>query len=139
MARGKKTDAEIKAKVIESKINNLSKSSRDIANELGWIVSNDTVCDILNKDLPQVATESQHIASLIDRNNNLQSLADSYLAELIVSKDEKVTAGHLVSLRESAFKQNQLLTGKPTENKSVNFTADMTDEELLDFLNKSIV
>ena len=32
--RGKKTDVETKAKVIETKINNPDKSSRDISNEL---------------------------------------------------------------------------------------------------------
>jgi hypothetical protein len=35
MARGKKTDAEIKALVIEAKVNNPDLSSRDIAELLG--------------------------------------------------------------------------------------------------------
>ena len=117
--RGKKTSIDIKAKIIESKINNPSKSSRDIASEFNWVVSNDTVCDILNDDLPQVATESQRIAILIDTNNNLQSLADTRLQEMLADWEESIRISELVQVRESTFKQNQLLTWKSTENNSI--------------------
>lgn len=117
--RGKKTPIDIKAKIIESKINNPSKSSRDIASEFNWVVSNDTICDILNDDLPQVATESQRIASLIDTNNNLQSLADERLKEMLADWEETIRISELVQVRESTFKQNQLLTWKSTENNSI--------------------
>ena len=59
---------------------------------------------------------SDAIADLIDRNNTLQSLWDKYLVEMLENKDERITAPSLVSLRESTFKQNQLLTGWATEN-----------------------
>ena len=120
--RGKKTDVETKAKVIETKINNPDKSSRDISNELDWSVSNDTVCDILNKDLPQVATESERIAELIDRNNRLQTLADKMIESKIVTGEEAIKISELVSLRQSTFTQNQLLTDKPTDNNSIVIT-----------------
>lgn len=117
--RGKKTSIDIKAKVIESKINNPNKSSRDIASELGWSVSNDTVCDIINNDLPQVATDSNAVADLVTRNNNLQSSADALIAEMIASKDQSITIAQLTSLRQSTFTQNQLINGKPTENNKI--------------------
>lgn len=112
MARGKATSSEDKAKIIEAKINT-DASSRDIEQEL-WI-PHETISKVLREDFAQVCTKSEKVASLVDRNDSLISLADSYLIELIQNKDEKVTAGHLVSLRESAFKQNQLLTWWATE------------------------
>ena len=113
MWRGKATSSEDKAKIIEAKINT-DGSTRDIESET-WI-PHETVAKVLREEFTQVCTKSEKIAKLVDRNDNLMSLADSYLAELITAKDEKVTAGHLVSLRESAFKQNQLLTWGATEN-----------------------
>ena len=114
--RWKKTDIETKAKIIEAKICNPNKSSRDIAQDLWWIVSNDTVCDVLNNDLPQVATESIAIADLVTRNNKLQSSADDLIAEMIANKDESITIAQLTTLRESTFKQNQLIKWESTEN-----------------------
>lgn len=116
MARGKKTDSNTKAKVIETKINNPDASSRDIAKEL-WNVSNDTVCDIINNDLPQVATQSQKITELVDRNDNLMSLADKRLAELLINPDEVIKASELVSIRDSAFKQNAVIGLKWWDDK----------------------
>lgn len=120
--RGKGTDINIKKMVLEEKINNISMSSRDICAKLkeqGIEVSHDTVCDILNEDLPQVATESKSIADLIDRNNSLLSMADRRLQSMIENWEENIRASELVAVRESAFKQNQLLQGKPTDNIAV--------------------
>lgn len=69
--RWKKTSDEIKAKVIETKVNSPDKSSRDISNELEWIVSNDTVCDIINDDLPQYLKENPDIANWYFNKLNL--------------------------------------------------------------------
>ena len=77
-------------------------------------MSNDTVCDILNEDLPQVATESQRIAELIDRNNELISLADERLQRMLKNWEEQIKVSELVQVRESWFKQNQLIQGKST-------------------------
>jgi hypothetical protein len=120
--RGKKTSAEIKAMVIALKVKNPSMSSRDIATEISrelWDVSNDTVCDILNEDLPQVATESQAIANLLDTNNELQSLADLAIKKKILAWEESIRISELVSLRESTFRQSQLIQGKSTDNSEV--------------------
>ena len=114
--RGKKTDSKTKKEIIEKKLNNPDLSSRDIEKALGWIVSNDTVCDVIKDDLPQVATESQRIANLIDTNNNLQSLADAMIALKIKSGEESIKLSELVSLRDSTFKQNQLVKWSATEN-----------------------
>jgi len=102
----------VKAKVLEEKINDISMSSRDIAKKLkeeGLEVSNDTVCDIINNELPQVATQAKNVITLIEVNDNLQSQADTLLAK-ILSSGEEIKVSDLVSVRESAFKQNQLLT-----------------------------
>ena len=122
MVRGKKTDSEIKALVIEAKVNNPDLSSRDIADLLEWVVSYDTVCDILNKDLPQVATKSDRIAILIDRNNNLQSLADARIQSMLSSGETVVRLSELTWLRDSTFKQNQVIemAGKgKDDNKTI--------------------
>jgi len=66
--------------------------------------------------LPQVATESRRIADLIDTNNKLQTLADILIASKLENKEENVRISELVSLRESTFKQNQIIQNKPTEN-----------------------
>lgn len=134
MAAWSKTKDQIKASVIEDKINNPDSKLREIG-EKNWLATS-TVDDILKKDLPEVRKSSENIAALIDSNNNLQSLADSLLSEMITNKDDKVTPASLVSLRESTFKQNQLLTGKPTDNLQVNDLKDVTTAELLARKNK---
>ena len=134
MAAWSKTKDQIKASVIEDKINNPDSKLREIGVK-NWLATS-TVDDILKKDLPEVRKSSENIAALIDSNNNLQSLADSLLSEMITNKDDKVTPASLVSLRESTFKQNQLLTGKPTDNLQVNDLKDVTTAELLARKNK---
>jgi hypothetical protein len=62
----------------------------------------------------------------VTRNNNLQSSADALIAEMIASKDDSITIAQLTSLRESTFKQNQLISGKSTEN--VNFIWDILSD-----------
>lgn len=109
MARGKRTDTETRARVIEAKVNAPDLSSQDISDLTEWRVSKDTVCDILNDDLPQVATQSERIASLIDRNNSLQSSADAMISEMIAEKNKSITIAQLTSLRDSTFKQNQVI------------------------------
>lgn len=132
MARWKRTSAEIKAKVIEEKINNPDLSSRDIE-ERTWI-NYRTSSRIINEELSQVVSQSERVAELIDMNNDLQSLADERIKQLLASWEETIRISELVQVRESTFKQNQLLTGKPTERTSVNIVKDMSDDELLKML-----
>jgi cyanate lyase len=116
MARGKKTDIETKAKIIESKINT-DWSSRDIEEETG--IPHETVAKVLREDFAQVCTESERIAELVDRNNRLQSLADKMIESKIVTGDEVIKISELVSLRQSTFTQNQLLKWKSTDNSNI--------------------
>lgn len=117
--RGKKTSIETKAKIIESKINS-DWSSRDIEQETG--IPHETVAKVLREDFAQVCTDSERIAELIDRNNRLQTLADKMIESKIVTGEEAIKISELVSLRQSTFTQNQLLTDKPTDNNSIVIT-----------------
>lgn len=109
--RGKKTDIQTKAKIIEEKINT-DWSSRDI--EANTWIPHETIAKVLREDFAQVCTESEKIAELVDRNNRLQSLADHMIESKIVTGDEVIKISELVSLRQSTFTQNQLLTWKET-------------------------
>lgn len=89
--------------------------------------------------MPQVATESKRIAELIDRNNDLISLADQRLKELLKNPEEKLRATDLVSVRESGFKQNQLLTGKATENVKHDIDiSKMTPQQITEYINSKL-
>lgn len=112
MARWKKTDIETKAKIITSKINTDAQWS-DISRELN--IPERTVQNILKSEFAEVCGKSDKVADLIDRNNNLQSAADALIAEMMANRDEKITIAQLTTLRESTFKQNQLLTWGATE------------------------
>ena len=116
MARWKKKDIETKAKIIQEKINRNSQWS-DIAREL-WIPER-TVQNIIDKEFAEVCGESKAVASLIDINNNLQSLADARLQQMLADWEETIRISELVQVRESTFKQNQLLSGNPTENNKI--------------------
>ena len=117
MTRGKKTDIETKAKIIEAKINT-DGSSRDIE-ETTWI-PHETIAKVLREDFTQVCTHNEKISDLVTRNNNLQSSADALIAEMIASKDDSITIAQLTSLRESTFKQNQLIGWKPTDRIAID-------------------
>jgi len=110
--RGKKTDIETKAKIIESKINTNAQWSV-ISDEL-WIPER-TVNHILNTEFAEVCRESKAVSSLIDRNNSLQSAGDALIAQMIEDKADGITIAQLTTLRQSTFTQNQLLLGKETE------------------------
>ena len=116
--RGKKTDIETKAKIIEERINTFW-SSRDIEQSTG--IPHETVAKVLREEFTQVCTESEKVASLIDTNNNLQSLADKRLKEMLADWEETVRISELVQVRESTFKQNQLLKWENTEIVQVSW------------------
>lgn len=114
--RWKKTNIETKAKIIESKINTNAQWS-DIADSL-WIPER-TVNNIIKNEFAEVCRDSEKVAELVDRNNRLQSLADKMIEDKIITGDEVIKISELVSLRQSTFTQNQLLTGKATENVNI--------------------
>lgn len=113
--KGKRTDLEIQAEIIERLINW----------ELGSVIAKDlwvhesTVSRIKDSKLQEVASESKIVASLIDTNNNLQSLADARLQDMLADWEETIRISELVQVRESTFKQNQLLTWNATENYNI--------------------
>ena len=130
--KGKKTDINIKAKIIQAKINSGAQGS-DIAEEL-WIPER-TVQNILQTEFAEVCGKSDAVANLIDRNDSLHSSADKLLKEMLIEGKE-LRASDLVSIRESAFKQNQLLTGKSTENIHHEVVDPEREKELLKILGK---
>jgi hypothetical protein len=75
-----------------------------------------TAQHILKEELAEVCVKSDKIAELIDRNNNLHSLADAMIASKLKNKKKSIKLSELVSLRDSTFKQNQITQGKSTEN-----------------------
>ena len=116
MARWKRTDIETKAKIIEERINTFW-SSRDIEQTTG--IPHETVAKVLREDFAQVCTESEKVAELVNRNDRLQSLADKMIESKIVSWEENIKLSELVSLRQSTFTQNQLISGKSTDNSTL--------------------
>jgi ethanolamine utilization cobalamin adenosyltransferase len=51
--------------------------------------------------LSEVVVKSDKVAELIDRNNELISMADRRLKELLSNPEEKLKATDLVSIRDS--------------------------------------
>ena len=115
--RGKKTNSSIKKQIIEAKINNPDLSSRDISNKIWW-VSNDTVCDVINKDLPQITTQSEVIAKMIDDNNKILNLTWGLLLEKLENW-ESVRIDEIIKARDLALKQNKLV--EVIDNKDKEF------------------
>lgn len=126
--RGKKTPEETKAKVIELKLWNPELSSHDIESQLNgteWEISNDTVCDIINK-LPQLATTEPWKAQ-IDRLDTIISGIEEITAKVVkkLSEQEDHTVNDVKALNDIAknnFDRKQILTWKPTENNSLIIT-----------------
>lgn len=122
--QGRKTPIDIKAKIIEAKINTNAQWSV-IAEELG--IPERTVNNIIQQDLAEVCRESESVSNLIDRNDRLHSLADERIERMIQNGEENIKISELVSLRESAWKQNQVIKWDPTENIKYSIT-DVTIE-----------
>ena len=112
--KGKKTSIEDKAKIVEAKINNISKSAKEIAEEVG--ISERTASRVIKDDLAKIGDKSSAMAKLIDTNNNLQTIADELLVKKMLDSPEDVRTSELVSLRKSTFEQNRLMQGESTEN-----------------------
>lgn len=127
MAKWSKTKDNIKAEVIEIKINTPDKKLREISEETDLPIS--TVADILKNDLLEVCKSSENVWKLIDINNNLQSLADERIAKMVKDWETSIRLSELVWLRESTFKQNQLIQQKPTEivNVEANWAEILRD------------
>lgn len=142
--RGKKTPEETKAKVIELKIWNPELSSHDIEDILRWTeweVSNDTVCDIINK-LPQLATTTKWEKILSTMDEIISEIADITRLAINPIRDKvnewTLSVGDLKSLNDIAknnFDRRQILTGKPTDITKHEWLSTLSNEELLKLLN----
>lgn len=119
--KGKKTDVEIKAKIIKSLV--WWKQWSDIAKE-EW-VHESTVSRIKDNDLQEVARESKIISEIIENDmesvRNMSEITKRF-TEQVKAKEELdrndiATANQTV---ESAFKRSQLLSGKATERIDIN-------------------
>lgn len=137
MAQWKRTSSEVVTRVVEERLNSLDYTGQDIATKLqeeGIEVSKDTVYDILNRNLPKLSTESQKVAELVDRNDNLMSIADKRLKEMLENGEETIRVSDLVSVRDSAWKQNQLIGWKATERIELGLVPPEEQNRLLRLL-----
>ena len=147
MAQGKRTTEETKAKVTELKIQNTELSSHDIEKLLKgteWEVSNDTVCDIINK-LPQLAT-TERWAKQIERLDSIVSWIECITNELVISLRQKKehTVGDVKTLNDigkTNWERSQILKGKHTESRLVKVEeiVNLSDAELDEVLKAKLI
>ncbi len=115
--RGSRTKDIDKANVIAAKINNPDATLQEIESQT-WI-NYETARKILNEDLPEVVKSSENIKNLFDRNDNLQTLADARIAQLLLAWKE-IHIRDRTSLRDSTFKQNAVIWLKKWEWEEKN-------------------
>lgn len=116
--RWKKTDIETKAKIIEAKVWNPDLSTRDIE-EITW-ADHSTISRVLDKDLQQLATESERLARIIDNDlesiENMSEITKRFTKEIKAKEElERADIDTANRTTESAFKRSQLLQGRATE------------------------
>jgi len=118
MAKGKKTNPEKIAAVINNKIANPDISLRDLEKETG--VKKDTANNIIKEEIESIDSLDT-VKKLVDLNTELiimgreRILADAKSRPINSWSDNK----QFDSIVETAFKQNQLLGGGVTENVGV--------------------
>lgn len=105
--RWSKISSNKKAKVIEEKLNNPDKSLRSI--ERSTWVNYSTVWKIIKQELPKVATQSEHIAKLIDNNQEILNITWDKIVKRLVDEEWKIRFDDLIKAKDLAFKQNHLL------------------------------
>lgn len=100
------------AVAVSEKLNNPHISFREIGERFG--IHPNILIRLTQKAGYKLPTKP-HVADIIEKNGYLVGMADSIIAERLLGGAEDVRTADLIALRESAFKQNQLLGGKPTE------------------------
>lgn len=105
--RGSRTKDKLKAKVIEARINAPDSKLREISESTG--IPTSTVAQIIDTDMWEVCKSSENVKNLFERNCSLHSAADTLIAEMLAKKDTNITIAQLTSLRDSTFKQNQVI------------------------------
>jgi len=63
---------------------------------------------ILQNEFAGVCVESKAVADLVTRNDNLHSIIDDRIEQMILNKEENIRLSELVSARDSVWKQNQV-------------------------------
>ena len=107
MSKGKTTSSINKAKVIQEKIANPDNSLRDLEKKT-W-VNYRTVWRTIKQDLSQVVTQSEHIANLIDTNQEILNITWDEIMNRLVDEDWKIRFDDLIKAKDLAFKQNHLI------------------------------
>lgn len=142
--RWKKTTSELKAKVISKKIENPDLSLRDISEKTN--LNYQTVSDIMKKEMPKILTSSDKTRDLLNVNLSIIEEGKRIIQEEIKKIwrwEWKVKINSLNDIKtlsstlEDAFKQNQLLSQKPTEIVNINDLKNISTEELLKMKNQN--
>lgn len=121
----KKTDSEKIANVIAAKVADPDKSLRDIQEETG--VNYKVAGDILKKDLDKIVTSSNKAKELFDYNMEIINAGAMKVAKAMqtMNPEDIREAKEMQAIVETAFKQNQLLEGKSTENVDIKLKWDV--------------
>ena len=111
-----------KAKVIAKKIANPDITLEEIQEWTG--VNYETARKIIKEEIPEVVKSSEIIAQIIENDmesiKNMSEITKRYTKELKEKdKIERYDIQVANTTVDSAFKRNQLLTGKATENNRI--------------------
>ena len=85
-----------------------------------------------SSELTTTLTDDQ----IIEKNNKLIEMCNNFIVDRIESQDPWVKVSEVTSAKDTAFKQNQLLKGKATDNinLNVNELREKNPDELLALL-----
>lgn len=110
MAQGKKTSSQKKSEVLIAKIKDPEKSLRDIEKETG--VKKDAAWDIINKDLPELATSSDILKNLLEKDLEILDAIQKRKAERIKDKEKPVNDNDIDKWDNTATKRRLLFENK---------------------------
>jgi hypothetical protein len=74
-----------------------------------------TASRIIKEQMAKIGDKSTRVANLIDSNDSLINLCDAELIKRITTTPWELRPLELNTIKDSSFKQNQLLTWKETE------------------------
>ena len=131
----KKIDIEKRVNIWIRKLKNPNLSLRDIAKEEN--VWHSTVKKVLQEDLIQVST-TELWKQLYDYNLEIinEWAAKVAIAIKTLDAEDLRDAKDIQSIVDTAFKQNQLLLGKPTSNIRIEDLSSLTNKELEEARNQ---
>lgn len=125
MGRHKGTPEKVKAvpldtrkDIVTAKVNNPEMTAGDLAEMFG--LSKDRCEAITRHYLPKIRQHSD-LNSILKVNEVISSLADTRLVEKLGDNESNISVSELIQLRDSTFKQNQLLTGGATDRTELKY------------------